>query len=221
MNDQVSFDAYNEFLWEGRIDRYTKILSRYELFRNVIDLPGDIVECGVFKGHGLLFWARLVQIFNPMSQRRVVGFDTFEGVPDTVKGESDQLHGQAFKNYADVPDIVAAQAAALGFGGRIETVKGDALTSIAAYAAERPGFRVALLNIDFDVYEPCKAALEALIDRMVPGGIIMFDEYAVHQWGESNAADEVLRPRGLALKAVPWSMSPTAYTVISFPSATD
>lgn len=214
MTNQESFDAYNDLLWHGELDRFTKILSRYELFRHVIDLPGDVVECGVFKGHGVLFWARLVQIFNPMSQRRVIGFDTFEGVPETVRGESDRLHGAAFTNYADVPERVAEQARALGFDKRLELVKGDATTSIAEYAAARPGFRVALLNIDFDVYEPCKAALEALIDRMVPGGIIMFDEYAVHQWGESNAADEVLRPRGLALKAVPWSMSPTAYTIV-------
>lgn len=215
MTEQASFDAYNAFLWEGQNDRYTKILSRYELFRQVIELPGDIVECGVYKGHGLLFWARLIQIFNPMSQRRVIGFDTFEGVPDTVKGESDRLHGRAFTNYSEVPGLVQDQAETLGLGGRIEVVKGDATVSIAEFAAARPGFRVALLNIDFDVYEPCKAALEALIDRMVPGGIIMFDEYAVHQWGESNAADEVLRPRGLTLKAVPWSMSPTAYTVVT------
>jgi hypothetical protein len=214
MNEQASFDAYNAFLWDGANDRYTKILSRYELFRHVIDLPGDIVECGVFKGHGILFWARLIQIFNPMSQRRAIGFDTFEGVPDTVKGESDRLHGKVFTNYSDVPRLVEEQATDLGLAHRVQLVKGDATVSIAEFAKERPGFRVALLNIDFDVYEPCKAALEALIDRMVPGGIIMFDEYAVHQWGESNAADEVLKPRGLTLKAVPWSMSPTAYTII-------
>ena len=214
MGDQKSFDAYNDFLWEAKLDRMTKILSRYELFRHVIELPGDIVECGVFKGHGLLFWARLLQIFTPLSQRRVIGFDTFGGVPDSVKGESDRSHGEAFKNYEDVPELVVAQAEELGLAHRIMVQKGDASQTVAAFVEQNPGFRVSLLNLDFDVYEPTKAALEVLIDRMVPGGIIMFDEYAVHQWGESNAADEILEPRGLQLKAVPWSMSPTAYTIV-------
>lgn len=214
MSDQASFDAYNEFLWEAKLDRFTKILSRYELFRNVIELPGDIVECGVFKGQGLLYWARLLQIFTPLSQRKVIGFDTFDGVPDSVKGEADRAHSISFSGYGDVPTKVAAKADELGLNGRIQIVAGDATKTVPAFVEDNPGFRVALLNLDFDVYEPTKAALEALIDKMVPGGIIMFDEYAVHRWGESNAADEILKPRGLSLKAVPWSMSPTAYVVV-------
>ena len=70
---QASFDAYNTFLVEADLDRFTKILCRYEHFKEVLDRPGDIVECGVFKGQGLLFWAKMIQIFNPLSPRRVIG----------------------------------------------------------------------------------------------------------------------------------------------------
>ena len=43
------WDAYNELLLYGGVDRLNKILARYELFKMVVELPGDIVEGGVFR----------------------------------------------------------------------------------------------------------------------------------------------------------------------------
>lgn len=210
---QPSFDAYNAFLLDGGLDRFTKILCRYELYKQVIDLPGDVVECGVFKGQGLLFWAKLIQIFNPLSPRKVIGFDTFSGMPASVTREHDRAGADAFLGYEDVPARIRAKAEAFGLTHRIEIVSGDATKTIPEFVKTRPGFRVALLNLDFDVYEPTLAALEALYDRVVGGGIVTLDEYAVHNWGESDAVDTFLKGRGLALKSTPWALSPTAYFV--------
>lgn len=55
-----------------------KILARCELFKMVMDVPGDIVECGVFKGSGLYTWAKLMRLFRPNNEGRIVGFDFFE-----------------------------------------------------------------------------------------------------------------------------------------------
>lgn len=211
---QASFDAYNAFLVEADLDRFTKILCRYELFKTVAEKPGDIVECGVFKGQGLLFWAKMIQIFNPLSQRRVIGFDTFDGVPETVKGALDRSSSESFRDYGGVPEMVMAKAGEFGLAKRIEIVPGDATVTVPAYAAERPGLRIALLNLDFDVYEPTLAALEALYDRVVPGGLITLDEYAIHKWRESDAFDDFAKARGLTgieLQSTPWAMSPTAW----------
>lgn len=208
---QDSFDAYNNFLFAGNPDRFTKILARYELYKMIVDLPGDIVECGVFKGQGLLFWAKLIEIFNPLSPRKVIGFDTFSGVPDSVVSKRDRDSSESFRDYADVPDKVAALARAQNLTHRIQIVAGDASETIPRFVSENRGFRVALLNLDFDVYEPTKAALNALYDKVVPDGVISFDEYAIHNWGESDAADECLAGKGLRLSAFPWALSPTAY----------
>jgi hypothetical protein len=78
MSEKESWRTYDDFLMQGTLDRYTKLWARYELFQRVVDLPGDIVECGVLNGGGVLYWARLLQVFNPLSQRKVIGFDTFE-----------------------------------------------------------------------------------------------------------------------------------------------
>ena len=80
--EQISWDSYNQLLLYGEPGRLSKIFARYELYKKTIDLPGDIVEGGVFKGSGVLFWAKLIAIFNSSSARKVVGFDTFEGFLD-------------------------------------------------------------------------------------------------------------------------------------------
>lgn len=211
--NQQSFDVYNAFLLDGGLDRFTKLLSRYELYKRVKGIPGDLVECGVFKGQGLLYWAKLIQIFNPLSVRKVIGFDTFGGVPSSVRGEKDRAGSASFHGYDQVPEQVEAKAASLGLGHRIEVVAGDATLTIPEYVRTRPGFRIALLNLDFDVYEPTLVALEALYDRVVGGGLVLLDEYAVHNWGESDAVDRVLKGRGVVLKSIPWALSPTAYFI--------
>ncbi|MCP4147159.1 MAG: dTDP-6-deoxy-L-hexose 3-O-methyltransferase [bacterium] len=201
----------------GTMDRFGKLWARYDLFKMVMDLPGDIVECGVLKGTGALYWARMIEVFNPLSRRKVIGFDTFEGYPDTMKGEQDKkTSGEFLKdaNYSGVTtDEIMAQAAALGLEHRIELVKGDATKTISEYVEKRPGFRAALVNLDFDIYEPTYAALENLYPRLVPQGIVVFDEYAVHEWEESKAADEYFQGKNIVFETLPWAFSPTAYVV--------
>jgi Macrocin-O-methyltransferase (TylF) len=48
-----------------RLDRIAcrKIFARYELFKLVQDVPGDIVECGVFRGSGVYTWVKLLCLF--------------------------------------------------------------------------------------------------------------------------------------------------------------
>lgn len=215
--ESASWQAYNDFLAHGSLDRYTKILARYELYRRVIRLPGDIVEAGVFKGTGVLFWAKLSAIFNPRSIRRVVGFDTFDGFPETNGIPSEQEAGRRLVDESHYEPVCAEDivrtADDQGLASRIELVAGDATQTIPDYARRHPGFRIALLNLDFDLYAPTKTALEQLYDRVVPGGIIAFDEYAARPWGESDAVDEFFAGRGVRYHSLPWALSPTAYVI--------
>jgi SAM-dependent methyltransferase len=202
------------------IRHFAKMLARYELYKKVIDLPGDIVEAGVFHGEGLICWAQLAQIFNPLSRRRVVGFDTFQGFPATSRSEHDKNAGRQ-ANECNRPETnlssedLLAQVNTLGLDHRIELVPGDARLSIGEYRRRNPGFRVALLYLDFDTYDPTLAALQELYPLLVPGGVVVFDEYAVRGWGESDAVDEYFEGRGVTFQTLPWTGSPKAYLVKS------
>src|ERR1700733_152920 len=67
------------FLFANRI-QITSMLSRIELFKMVMDIPGAIVECGVFKGNSLMLHLQLSLLLEPYAiNRSIYGFDTFEG----------------------------------------------------------------------------------------------------------------------------------------------
>ena len=53
-----AFKLYNELIESENFDRLQKIFTRYDLFNKTINVPGDIVECGVFKGTGQIFWLK-------------------------------------------------------------------------------------------------------------------------------------------------------------------
>ncbi len=215
MDKTQSWRYYDDFLLHGALDRYAKLLARYELFKMVLDIPGDIVECGVFQGGGILYWARLIQIFNPLSRRKVVGFDTFVGYPGTMKGKRDKEASASFmaKTQGSMGSVeeIMKHAVSLGLEKRIELVKGDAVETIPRYRKKNPGFRPALLNLDFDIYEPTYVALKELYPLLVPRGIVVFDEYAIDEWGESNAADAFFKGKDIEYKTFSWGFSPTAY----------
>src|SRR5688572_14044527 len=93
--DESIWDAYNLLLLGPDIERLRKLLARYDLFRMSIEIPGDIVECGVFKGAGLMFWLKLLEIYCHGSNKRVVGFDVFKGFQD-ISAESEARDVTAF-----------------------------------------------------------------------------------------------------------------------------
>ena len=158
-NEAKSWEAYNDLLLYGGVDRLNKILARYELFKMIVELPGDIVEGGVFKGTGLFYWAKLIEIFNPRTSRKVVGFDTFEGYPE--QGRKYELQAaRQFEDTAGFQPVSAEEltriAASQNLQGRIELVKGDVTSTVKEYVEANPGFRIALLNLDFDTYDATK-----------------------------------------------------------------
>jgi hypothetical protein len=73
----------NNFNLSSDINRLAKIIAHYELFKLTIDIPGAIVECGVFKGSSLNRFTTLRQLLcNPLS-KKVIGFDSFGKFPET------------------------------------------------------------------------------------------------------------------------------------------
>jgi hypothetical protein len=219
MPSQEHWDLYNQFMLRGELDRFSKLAARYELFKMVMDKPGDIVEAGVLKGSGLFYWAKLIQIFNPLSRRKVVGFDTFAGY---LANSAKQHDARTAKEFTRVqiasPDMVSVEAIMQtakeqNLTHRIELVQGDAGETVERYVSEHPGFRVALLNLDFVLDEPTRATLQHLYHRVVRGGVVALDEYAVGDKGESEAVDVILKPHDIDLQSFPWAKSPTAYFV--------
>lgn len=216
MNKKI-FDAYNFLLESDDIERIKKILVRYELYKLSQDIPGDILECGVFKGTGHIFWLKLLKIFDPNSLKKVVGFDTFQDFAKTAlkferKAAKNFLNETNF-NAKNLFKIVESKIKKAGLNDRSILIKGDIKITSKKYVKDNRGFRISLLHLDLDTYEGTKNALINFFPHISPGGVIILDEYGSRGWGESEAVDEFLNNKNLKLKKVKFSSKPTAYII--------
>src|SRR5690606_2592227 len=134
-----------------------------ELFKRVVDLPGALVECGVFKGASLARFAMLRSLYGQTSSRQIVAFDTFDLFPPTQfeadKPVLDRFIAAAGDRSISI-DQMRAVLAHKGCDADVQLVAGDICETVPRFAREHPDFQIALLNLDTDVYEPAKIILE-------------------------------------------------------------
>ena len=72
-------DNFPKYVRRVQLKRF---LALYEIFKRILPVKGSVVECGVFRGFGLMSWAKLSAILEPENlTRRIYGFDTFSGFP--------------------------------------------------------------------------------------------------------------------------------------------
>lgn len=224
------WDLYNGFFLNNDIERLRKFLVREHFFKMSLEIPGDIVEIGVFKGTGIAQLLKLREIFVPASNKKVIGFDLFSQSPnykgslsesnknlDSYYGEGGvkMEEGISRSDISHFIDKMKLTNRRQGFNTDIyQLIEGDVLNSIPLYLSENPGFRISYLYLDLDIDEPTYASLNLLYERVVRGGIIVFDEYACEKWTESNAVDRFLNEHPeISIKTLTWGRTPTAYIV--------
>jgi len=185
----------------------TPSLFRIKLFEKIINIQGSIVECGVHRGNNFMLFNQLIAILEPYNlNRKVIGFDTFEGFSSLSEEDDDKRttkHMFSDTSYEDIKALLALHDdnRAAAHVSRGELVKGDACETIPAYVQANPHLMIAMLYLDFDIYEPTKVALEHLAPLVPKGGIIAFDEANVAHWpGESKALKEYFNLNNLKVE---------------------
>jgi len=97
---------------------------------------------------------------------------------------------------------------------RVILVKGDIEETVPRFVEEKPGLRISLLHFDCDTYRPTKVGLEVLWPRVVPGGVVLFDEYGIRPWeGESRAVDEYFEGKKVNIHRLDWAPNPGGYII--------
>jgi hypothetical protein len=118
---------------------------------------GLICEFGVFEGQTISYIAEQVP------DRTVFGFDSFEGLPEDWRGP---FARGVFSTGGRLPKVPA----------NVELVRGWFDATLPGFAAEHTE-PAALLHVDCDLYSSTKCIFASLGDRVVPGSVIVFDEY--------------------------------------------
>lgn len=203
---------------------FAQTVAYIELFNKVRNIPGSIAELGVYLGNSMFTWAKLLETFSPgIRGHKVFGFDTFAGYPNELGRESNYVefikgrHGHDFKSSealvtrlvknSELDNLVAGAQ-------RIHLYPGDVSNTLEQFVEEYPGVRFRLINIDLNLYEPTRFALQRLSNLVVNKGVICFRGYGVKPWeGESAAVDEFVSKSGLKLQTIEYSPYPGAYAV--------
>jgi hypothetical protein len=211
-SDDVQTKLSNFIKYIRRQD-LTRLLARYEIFKQVLDVKGSIAECGVFRGFGLMAWANFSAVLEPANlTRRIYGFDSFTGFP-TI-GEEDrsrhrtpvsgELRADAHDELQRLVEIYDANRF-LGHVDKVHLVRGEAEETIPQFIEENPHVVVSLLFMDFDLYAPTRVALEHFVPRMPKGAVLAFDELDNPIWpGETKAVLDTLGLGRLELRRIGW-----------------
>ncbi|WP_443034318.1 TylF/MycF/NovP-related O-methyltransferase [Streptomyces sp. BE147] len=176
------------------------ILATRHIVRH--DIPGDIVECGVWRGGSMQACAKTLLSLGE-TERELYLFDTYEGMtPPTAEdlrrdGRSAQelLDAQGKDRpiwaVASLEDVMAGFATVPYPKSRIHYVRGRVEDTLPANAPER----ISILRLDTDWYASTRHELEHLYSRLVSGGVLLIDDYGYWQ-GSRQAVDEFLEKTG-------------------------
>jgi hypothetical protein len=169
-----------------RSSMVAKFLFLNEAYNMIKDIPGVIMEFGIWWGQNLVFFENLRAVYEPFNQtRRVIGFDTFKGYTGISKqdkaSETIKAGGYAvsenYQSYLDELIDFHEKNNVLKGVKKHETVAGDVSVSLPRYLKSNPEIVVALAYIDLAIYEPIKTCLTALRPHLIPGSVIVMDEF--------------------------------------------
>ena len=171
------------------------------------EIPGDMVECGVWKGGSMMAVANtLIEIGH--SDRQLYLFDTFEGmtkpqdvdvsytgVKATKKFEKRKITNNSSNwCYASLDDVKRAMYGTGYDRSKIFFVRGKVEETIPNNAPQT----ISLLRLDTDWYESTRHELLHLYPRLSHGGVIIIDDYG-HFLGARKAVDEYIEQNNLCL----------------------
>jgi hypothetical protein len=215
------YKSFNDFIFSEDTKLLGKMLHRFEHFLNIKDIPGDIVEIGVFKGSGIATFSKFIEIYCPNSNKKTIGFDIFgtveanEILNKDSKLDKDSMNivfNRVNSDELSLESVMSRLSETKISTDKYDLIKGDVESTIVKFLEENPGFRISMLYIDVDLDRPTYFALKYLWDRILPGGVILFDEFEYHKFTESNGVEKFFKERNLEfnLKSTNW-IAPTAF----------
>jgi hypothetical protein len=123
-----------------------------------VGIDGHFLEFGVFTGGTIRYIARRI------GQRTIHGFDSFEGLPEAWSGFN--LGGKAFDRKGQLPRVP----------NNVLLHRGYFDASLPKWLDEHAG-PIAFMHLDCDIYSSTRTIFELTAPRLVPGSVILFDEY--------------------------------------------
>lgn len=195
------YDMHDETFWRITAEVYKStqlncaaLWALYSSTRYVVEqaIAGDIVECGVYFGGSVMMMLRTLQSMG-VEDRRIVLYDSFEMFTGVLTEHDINYWGNPVVGLApNFIDVAHRNILETGYPeDRIVFVPGNVEDTMATASHDR----IALLRLDTDTYFSTKVELEALYPSLVPGGVIIVDDYAYNE-GCRKATDDYFNALG-------------------------
>ena len=172
--------------------KFARLFYFHDLYQQIENLEGAVVECGVAYGDSIVVFAALAE--REGKKRKVFGFDSFAGFPEPAKEDVSSRNPKA----GEFGDATLTRVK-----NQIQKAGVPMPTLVKGFVKDTlPSFNepIAFLHIDVDLYEPYKDVLNNLYGHVVSGGVIAFDEYNHMHWpGAKRAVDEFVAHYSLTI----------------------
>lgn len=183
------------------INRQTlsRILFMNELYSKIVNIHGVVMEFGVRWGQNLSLFESFRGMYEPFNyNRKIIGFDTFEGFPSVSDQDGNKINVGDYsvtKDYDEYLEKIIKYQESENPIPHIKKsilIKGDATKTLPEYLNKHPETIVAFAYFDFDLYESTKVCLDAIKPHLTKGSVIGFDELNFEKFpGETIALREV------------------------------
>lgn len=169
---------------------YIEVL--YNCVSDVMDISGDIIEIGVYKGGSIYRMADNIQKYHTekFKNRRLIGIDTFEGHPYSDPGLDPEHHPVGRFNDTSFEAV----SEALSEFEFVEIIKGECGEIFKQFPADQ---KFCFANIDVDIAKAAMFCTEYIYPRLSVGGILIYDEY--QGYGQEKLLNEFFRDKPVEL----------------------
>jgi len=189
----------SEEIYQKRINKLLSFVS---------DIPGDVIEVGIFKGKTSEIVCKYLQ--SESNSKRYIGLDTFNGYQeeDMVDVNTAARRNHTSKRWHCSKQSVEKR---LSFFDRkrLSIIEGDCKVKIPQLIEKGVLQLLSLIYIDCNLYIPSLKAMEDLWPLLSSGGILAIDEHLVG--GETKAIKEFALKNNLVLKYYGDSPGPSYY----------
>lgn len=187
-----------------------RMYSLYKAVQYIVNkgIPGDFVECGVWKGGASMLMAKTL-VSMGVTDRKIYMYDTYAGMTKPTEEDKSVLSGTEpveeiwkrnqqgdHNNWCYGPlEGVKEVMASTGYPmEKLIFVKGPVEETIPTTLPSK----IALLRLDTDWYSSTKHEMEHLFPLLMDGGVLILDDYGYWS-GARQAADEYLKKHGITL----------------------
>jgi hypothetical protein len=179
------------------------VLFLDEMYKKILNVPGVVMEFGVWWGANLTILQSLRGVYEPYNYtRKVIGFDTFQGYPNVMKDQDKNSKYLIQGNYSVSDNYEAYLSKVMDYHElenvmshkkKYELVKGDITVTLPAYLERNAQTIISMVYFDLGLYEPTKKSLEAILPYLTKGSLLVFDELNFEDMpGETIALREIL-----------------------------